>query len=231
LLAGWTPDDELGVFLETDIRVALYTVPSSGGPAAQLTSDGAPYYPRWSPDGERIYFRGERPRDDPAPTPAPKEPSGLAYVSAAGGEVVEVPWPGPSLQTGVPGAGHNVSPDGERIVVSAWHKAGESKGISDIWTIPLNEGLPIQLTDDESPERYPCWSPDGRWVAFTDTHERSEDDVFRAIHLVSAEGGQISQISSESDDVGAGAIAFSPDGARIAFFSEGAIKTIPVQGG
>ncbi len=31
--------------------------------------------------------------------------------------------------------------------------------------------------------------------------------------------------------MGSGAIAFSPDGERIAFFSEGSIKTIPVEGG
>jgi Tol biopolymer transport system component len=31
--------------------------------------------------------------------------------------------------------------------------------------------------------------------------------------------------------LGGGAIAFSPDGERIAFFSGGAIKTIPIEGG
>jgi len=38
-------------------------------------------------------------------------------------------------------------------------------------------------------------------------------------------------VTSESDRVGGGAIAFAPDGKRIAFFSGGAIKTIPVEGG
>jgi len=227
MLAGWTPDDELGVFVETDLQVSLYTVPASGGPAAQLTSDGIPHYPRWSPDGERIYLRWIRPDDDPAVTPVPIGGAGLASVPAAGGDVVEI---GQSFRTGTPGAGHNVSPDGERIVIFGARR-GDSQPLPDVWTFPLDEGRPIRLTNDESSERNPCWSPDGRWVAFVDTHERSEDDGFEAIHLVSAEGGQISQISSESDGVGAGAIAFSPDGERIAFFSAGAIKTIPVQGG
>ena len=232
LLAGWTPDNELGVFMSTEFRMALFTAPASGGPAVQVSPDGIPYYPRWSPDGERIYFRWIRPEDDPSSTPLnPFDPSRLAYVSAAGGDVVEVPWPQQSFRTGVPGAGHNVSPDGERIVVSASHNDGDSLWVPDVWTIPLDEGRPSRLTNDDSYERNPCWSPDGRWVAFVDRHEKSEDEGFEAIYLVSSGGGQLSQISSESDSVGAGAIAFSPDGGRIAFFSGGAIKTIPVQGG
>ena len=38
-------------------------------------------------------------------------------------------------------------------------------------------------------------------------------------------------ISSAADNIGDGAIAFSPDGRSIAFFSERIIKTIPVEGG
>ncbi len=54
---------------------------------------------------------------------------------------------------------------------------------------------------------------------------------FKAIYMVPAEGGEIREITSEADSVGDGAIAFSPDGERITFFSGGAIKTIPVKGG
>jgi Tol biopolymer transport system component len=38
-------------------------------------------------------------------------------------------------------------------------------------------------------------------------------------------------ISSATDNIGDGAIDYSPDGKSIAFFSEGKIKTIPVEGG
>ncbi len=38
-------------------------------------------------------------------------------------------------------------------------------------------------------------------------------------------------MTSEADSLGGGAIAFAPDGKRIAFFSGGAIKTIGVEGG
>jgi Tol biopolymer transport system component len=223
ILAGWTPDGELGVFIQSEQHDAIYTVPASGGKAVQITSDVPwPYYPRWSPDGERIYFR----------TFNEKEKVTTVYVPAAGGEPVEVPllserW----LVSRVPGGGLNVSPDGETIVVSAYQEPYDPKEGVDVWTIPVNGGRATRLTSDGSFEGYPCWSPDGKWIAFTDWYKKSEDEGFNAIYIVPAKGGEIRQITSEADGVDGGAIAFSLDGKRIAFFSGDTIKTIPVQGG
>ena len=100
-----------------------------------------------------------------------------------------------------------------------------------MWTFPVNGGLPTRLTRDGSYEDNPCWSPDGQWVAFIDAVMTSEDEGFFAIFMVPAGGGEIRQLSVESDSVAQGAIAFSPDGERIAFFSDEQIKTIPVEGG
>ena len=224
MVAGWTPDDELGVFIQSEQHSAIYTVPASGGKAVQITPEVQwPYYPRWSPDGERIYFRGNY--DEPRTVT-------VAYVPAAGGHPIEVPLRSERrLVSRVPGGGLNVSPDGEMNVVSAYQKPYDPKEGVDVWTIPVNGGRPTRLTSDRSFEGYPCWSPDGQWIAFTDRHEKSEDEGFNAIHVVPAEGGEIRQVTSEEDSVGGGSIAFSPDGERIAFFSGGAIKTIPVEGG
>ncbi len=221
--AGWTPEGELGVFIQSEEHSAVYAVPASSGKAVQITpAAGWPYYPRWSADGERIYFRGWNEETDVT----------ISYVPAAGGEPVEVPVRSERrFVSRVPGGGLNVSPDGARIVVSAYQRPFDPYEGVDVWTIPLDGGLPTRLTNDGSFEGYPCWSPDGRSVAFTDWHEKSEDEGFVAIYVVPAEGGEIRQISSEADSVGGGAIAFSPDGKRIAFFSGGAIKTISIEGG
>jgi Tol biopolymer transport system component len=223
MLAGWTPDDELGVFIQSDEHSAIYSVLASGGKAVQITSE-VPWanYPRWSPDGERIYFR----------TLNEKEKVATVYVPAAGGNPVEVPlrserW----LVSRVPGGGLNLSPDGETIVISAYQEPYDPKEGCDVWTITVNGGRPTRLTSDGSFEGYPCWSPDGQWIAFTDWHKKAEDEGFNVIYVVPAGGGDIRQVTSEEDSVGGGAVAFSPDGERIAFFSGGAIKTIPVQGG
>jgi Tol biopolymer transport system component len=226
-LAGWTPDNELGVFMETEYHSAIYTVPATGGRATQVTPDGLPYYPRWSPDGERIFLRWMR-------LGANEGASGVrvAYVPAEGGDVVEVPWPRQPLMSVVPGGGHNVSPDGKHVVIAAAEPALTPEHGGDVWTIPVDGGPLTRLTNDESQERYPCWSPDGQTIAFTDgLNEESEDGGFTAIFVVSATGGEPRQLTAEADSVGDGAIAFAPDGERIAFFSGGAIKTVPVQGG
>ncbi len=223
MLAGWTPQNELGVFIQSEGHSAIYTVPASGGKAVQVTPEPGGYYPRWSPDGERIYFRAFNEENEKVTT---------LYVPAVGGNPIEIPVEAERrLVSRVPGGGLDVSPDGERIVVSAYQDPYDRVEGVDIWTIPITGGRPTRLTSDGSFEGYPCWSPDGRWIAFTDWHEKSEDEGFDAIYIIPAGGGEIRQITSEADSLGGGAIAFSPDGERIAFFSEGAIKTIPFEGG
>jgi Tol biopolymer transport system component len=224
MLAGWTPEGEIGVFIESDQHSAIYTVPAPGGKAVQITSGAEwPSPVRWSSDGERVYFRRSY-----------EEEGGISYVPAAGGDSIEIPLLSEGrLGPRVPGYGFNVSPDGKMIVISATQEPYDPKEGVDVWTIPVNGGRPTRLTNDGSFEGYPCWSPDGKWVAFIDWHAKSEDEGFGAIYVVPAEGGEIRQVTSEADsvDVEGGAIAFSPDGEHIAFFSGGAIKTIPVEGG
>lgn len=225
MLAGWTAEDELGIFIDSEYQSAVYTVLSSGGKAAQVTPNGAFfYYPRWSPDGKRIFFRDVRPDEDPLVT--------VAYVAADGGDVVDVSLPGRNFMSRIPGGGHNLSPDGHQLVVSAYFQRPGVKLTMDAWVIPIDGSSPTRLTSDESNEMYPCWSPDGRWVAFKVWHDgATEDEGYDAIYRIPAEGGEAMQIASAADSVGAGAIAFSPDGKRIAYSSNGAIVTIPIDGG
>jgi len=230
ILSGWTPGNELGVFIKSEGLSAVYTAPASGGKAVQVTPRGG-YYPRWSPDGERIYlmkFFGES--DTGRLTDLLAGYETVAYIPATGGDVIPIPAHR-GLGLVIPGGGLNVSPDGKRIVVSAGKTGWAPQEGIDLWTIPVDSGRPTRLTSDSSPELYPCWSPDGRWVAFTVLHEISGDESYYAIYMIPAEGGEPRQVTSALDSVGGGAIAFSPDGERIAYFSGDAIKTIPVQGG
>jgi Tol biopolymer transport system component len=223
MLAGWTPNNELGVFIQSEEHAAVYTVPASGGLAVQISPGGlAPYYPRWSKNGEdRIYFRGYNDMKVP-----------LLYVPDAGGDPVTVPVKSErELISMLPGGGVNVSPDGKMIVTSAGQLPPDPKEGVDIWTIPLDGGSATRLTNDGLFKRYPCWSPDGRSIAFIKWHEKSKDEGFNAIYVIPAKGGEIRQITSEMDNVARGAIAYSPDGKQIAFFSGDAIKAISLESG
>jgi Tol biopolymer transport system component len=234
ILAGWTPDDELGVFVQSEEHSAIYTVPASGGKAVQVSPDGQwPYYPRWSPNGKRIYFRppfGPRKEGDVVNQQSP-----VLYVSATGGNPVGIPVASnQDLTTRVPGGGFNISPDGKKIVISTGRRRS-NQNESNLWTISLEGGQQIRLTSNRYFDcRFPCWSPDGKWIAFiddTDTQDKNYKESFRAIYTIPAEGGEIRQITSKADSVGDGAITFSTNGEHITFFSGGTIKTKPVEGG
>lgn len=225
MLAGWTPNDELGAFIQTEQRSAIYTVTVSGGKAVQVSPDGyEPNYPRWSPDGKHIYFRGWIKED---------QSSKLFFVPATGGNNVEVQMQSEEeIHSCVPGGGLNISPDGKKIVISTG-TMGHEPDESNLFTIPLDGGIPIRLSNDKPIDGYyPCWSPDGRWIAYIEhTQAKADNESFHAIYIIPSEGGKIRQITFAADSVGRGGIAFSPDGKNIAFFSGSAIKTISVKGG
>lgn len=234
LLAGWTPNNELGVFIQSEALSVIYTVPASGGKAVQVTPEGLwPYYPRWSPNGKRIYFRppfGPRKEGDVVNQESP-----VLYVSANGGNPVGIPVASDQdLTTRVPGGGFNISPDGKKIVFSTGRRRS-NQNESNLWTISLEGGQQIRLTSNRYFDcRFPCWSPDGEWIAFiddTDTQDKNYKESFTAIYIIPAEGGEIRQITSKADSVGDGAITFSTNGEHITYFSGGTIKTKPVEGG
>ena len=158
-------------------------------------------------------------------------PVQVVYVPAAGGNITKIPWPETALMTRVPGGGHNISPDGRKMVVTGAQKPYNSKSFVDLHVIPLDKGQSVRLTNDEEHEKYPCWSPDGKWIGFVKWQKISDDKGFDAIYRIPAEGGKPIQVTSVKDSVSVGAITFTPDGKRIVFFSQGLIKTIPVDGG
>jgi Tol biopolymer transport system component len=210
-LAGWMSDNKIGFLLQNPIHRAIYTVPSSGGKATQVTPASTDH-PAWSPDGNRLYFFME---------------GKICWSSAEGGDVSIVPitenleldWYYPS-----------VSPDGKKIAFPAGEK-GTSK--AHIWTVSIKGGEPKQITSSPGVDVFPSWSPDGQWIVFSRQQKKSNGKTYKTdLFIVSAEGSKLRQLTFSPDEV-EGSNTWSPDGKSIAYGCgpEGAIKIVPFTGG
>ncbi|MDP8241362.1 MAG: PDZ domain-containing protein [Candidatus Hatepunaea meridiana] len=66
--------------------------------------------------------------------------------------------------------------DGENIVFT-------SEG--DLWKVPLKGGTAVRLTTHKGEERFPKFSPDGKWIAFS-----GQDDGQDDVYVIPASGGE-----------------------------------------
>jgi Tol biopolymer transport system component len=222
-LGGWSQRNEIALLLENPFDEGIYTVPASGGRATRVAMTGRE--PRWSPDGSRIYYRGDTWRGQ------------IASVPVRGGEERPVPiqseYPEARLVVAFPSGSNDVSPDGKTVVFTGFYRdSKEAPGGSIIFMLPSEGGVARALTDPkEGNTSNPCWSPDGQWIAYQRQGSlgSSEDSE---IWLVPSEGGPPKRLTSTADQVAPAEIAWSPDGETIAYFGkDDTIRSIPAAGG
>lgn len=98
----------------------------------------------------------------------------------------------------------NLSPKGERAVISA-------RG--DIFTVPVEKGGSRNLTRTSGAnDRFPAWSPDGRWIAYI-SDQSGEDELW----IVSQDGAAASQQITTGGSAQRYPPVWSPDGKKIVF--------------
>ncbi len=223
--AGWSPDNRIGLVFTSPEVTAVYSVPASGGKAVQLTAKWATM-PSWAPDGKRIYFMG-------AHQTRQEETANIELVPAGGGTVTRIPVRGPHpIQPGYPGGGLSISPDGKRILFQGRFYAARVERLPHMFVIPIEGGEVHELDVGMKLFSYPCWSADGKSFAFVGYQEIAADKRLTDLYTISASGGQAQKLTSDSDRVAAGPVAWSHDGSTIAFYSEdGKIKLVPAAGG
>ncbi len=120
-----------------------------------------------------------------------------------------------------------ISPDGERVafVVTTIDERKHAYR-SSIWVVPAKGGEAKQLTRGTANTHSPCWSPDGRWLAFVTEREsesQGKDEKEQKKHgkgqgqiwLLPTDGGEAHQLTFMPP--GASGPAWSPDSKRLLF--------------
>ena len=60
----------------------------------------------------------------------------------------------------------------------------------DIWSVSANGGVATRLTLDDGQERYPRFSPDGKYIAFTGEFDGNSD-----VYIMNSDGGGITRLT------------------------------------
>src|SRR5947207_7949894 len=120
-----------------------------------------------------------------------------------------------------------ISPDGRRVAfVVTTIDEGKHEYRSSIWVAPTERGEATRFTGGTANAHSPCWSPDGRWLAFvTDREgELSSKDAQELknkgkgkgqIWLIPSDGGEAQQLTFMPH--GASNPIWSPDSKRMVF--------------
>ncbi|MFQ3640442.1 MAG: DPP IV N-terminal domain-containing protein, partial [Chloracidobacterium sp.] len=107
-----------------------------------------------------------------------------------------------------------VSPDGKHLAyVQGVTDQAANRVQYDIWVMPANGGQARQLTSGARSATDPCWSPDGKTIAFV-----SNRDGKAQIWTVSVEGGEPRKVTDFFTNVSG--VLWAADGRHLVFVAE-----------
>ncbi len=212
-----------------EYRAAIWLAAADGSaPPRRFTSgEKADADPRWSPDGTQLAFTSTR----------ADKASQLYVMPVAGGEPRKLT----SLKEDVSQAVW--SPDGTRVAFVARVRDADCDEEDDkkrrprrltrlqykldsvgwtagrpqhLFAVPADGSAePVQLTDGDYEDHSPCWSPDGKTIAFVSARHPDWDlEMVTDLYLVDAAGGEPRRLTQGGGTVGAP--SWSPDGSRLA---------------
>jgi len=146
--AAFSPNGEQIAFRSSRSGGGIFVMGATGESVRRLSDFG--FTPAWSPDGKEIAF-GTADFADPL---AGSRPSELWIVNLNGEKR--------QIKTNQFVTQPNFSPDGTRIV---FYSKGE-KNQRDLWTVSVEGGDAVQVTNDPAYDWNPVWSPDGEFIYF-----------------------------------------------------------------
>ena len=192
----WSPDGSQIAFLsnrsDQEKPAQIFLIPADGGEACQLTHlQGTISSYNWSPDGRRL----------------------LCVVTKTDKEELERQDDEQKRKLGV------VTRHYQRVFYKLDGVGYLPMERSHIWGVDIKTGKARQLTDHPVfDEIDPCWSPDGKWIAFLSNRSNDPDFNLEAVDLyvMPAGGGEARKIETEPGEKALP--AFSPDGKWLAYY-------------
>ena len=204
-----TSDSRALVAVQTELNSDIWVAPEADAARARKVTFGTGAYLDvcYTPDGRVI------------------------YSSQAGGNwdiwVMNADGSGQRQLTADAGvnAHPSVSADGRRIVF-----ASNRAGTFNVWRMDIDGSNLLRLTSGGG-EKFPQWSPDGRWVVYNSV---SSDESLFSLWKVPAEGGEPVRLTDADSE----RPAVSPDGRLVASFhrdpsaaGEYTVVVTPIDGG
>jgi dipeptidyl aminopeptidase/acylaminoacyl peptidase len=108
-----------------------------------------------------------------------------------------------------------ISPDGRIAVVPVTeYDVEKNRGLTHLWLVPTKPGKAHQLTNGETSDSSPAFSPDGESIAFV---SRRGEDKESQIYVIAVNGGEARRVTDVPS--GVDAPKWFPDSKRIAFIS------------
>jgi eukaryotic-like serine/threonine-protein kinase len=198
---AFSPDGRFVAYHDGRGRGAIFVASATGESPRRITDFGV--HPAWSPDSRQIVFTKEEIESPYSRT----GDSTLWVVDAAGGTPRQIEGAGDAAQA-------SWSPSGRRLVY--W---SNPRGRRDIYTIAVDGGERVPVTDDAPLDWAPTWAPDGRHIYFASDRGGSMN-IWR-IPVDESSGRPLGQPEPITTGVQAAADlpGFSADGSRLVFRS------------
>ncbi|RPI68033.1 MAG: hypothetical protein EHM47_15010, partial [Ignavibacteriales bacterium] len=204
----WSPKDDKIIFLTRDDKTDKYEIWSINADGSQqqkiLEENKGIYSPRWSPDGNYIYYLQEN-----------EATQDLMKIEISSNTIDKAPK---VIQTGLQAFGFSITRDNKKLCYTKYNES------SNLWNFTYNERKNLfqskKLTEGTSYYSQPVISPNEEEIVFV-----HKDNIFK-MSINGESNQQLTFLNSSCYSP-----SWSPNGKEIAFVSEGYLYTVSSEGG